>query len=98
MSAMGGLSSANDHIEPSRTMYALDAVELDVGGGARAGDQRDRPPLAGGVRERGHGVGHRRDDGLRPYDADVMVGHERQRAPAGLGTGVEHDRPGLGDG
>ena len=31
-------------------------------------------------------------------DAEVVVGHERERPPALCGAAVEHDRAGLGDG
>ena len=47
--------------------------------------------------ERGHGVGHRRHDRAGLDDAQVQVGHERQRPPAGARAAVEHDRAGLGD-
>ena len=33
----------------------------------------------------------------RADDADVVVGDERERAAAGGGAGVEHDRAGVGD-
>ena len=74
--------TGHDDVEHPRAVDALDAVELDVGSGRRAGDERDRAAVGGGVGELRDGVGHRGDDVARLDDADVMVGHERQRAPA----------------
>jgi hypothetical protein len=80
--------------EPARAVDALDPVELDVGRRRRAGDERDRPALAGDALDR---LGDELDDLRRLDDADVEVGDERQRAPALLRRGGEDDRAGLGD-
>src|SRR4029453_18002062 len=45
----------------------------------------------------GDGVGNGGDNVLGADDADVVVGDERERASAGGGTGVQHDRAGVGD-
>ena len=67
-------------------------------GGGRAGDEGDRAALARRLLERGDGVRDAGDDRVRAHDADVVVGHERERAAAGLGAAVEHDRARVGDG
>ena len=78
-------------------MDALHADELDVGGRRRAGDERDRAPLARPRRNGGDRVGDRR---RRTWsvanDAEVLVRHERARA-APMPGAVEDDRPGLSD-
>ena len=43
------------------------------------------------------GLGNGGHDLLGADHAQVIVGEERQRAPAHAGAAVEHDRPGLGD-
>ena len=78
-------------------MNPLDALELDVGGGRRAGDERDRPSGLRGLGEPSDGVGHGGHDLLLADDAQVVVGHERQRPPARAPAAVEDDRAGLGD-
>jgi hypothetical protein len=73
----------------------FDALELDVAGGARAGDQREG---AAGAVQRADRLGNARDDPCALDDTDVQVGHERERAAAGVLAAVEDDGAGLGDG
>src|SRR3954452_475537 len=80
-------SGDDDHVEVARPVDALDAVEFDVRGGRRAGDERDRATVARGGRERGDRVRNGRDDVLGEDDADVVIGHERERAAARCGRG-----------
>jgi len=75
----------------------LHPIELDIRRRRRPRHQRDRAAGAGRLGEAVDGVRHGGDDLLLVDDADVQVGHERERAAArGFGA-VEHDRPGLGD-
>src|SRR3954454_22295062 len=80
-------------VELARAVDALDAVELDVRGGRRAGDERQRSVrIEPGDRVRDGG-----DDLLGADDADVVIGDERERSPAGCRAAVEDDRAGVGD-
>ena len=72
------LADHDDH-ERARPVDALDAVELDVGGGGRAGDERDRAPLAGRFRQRCDGVGDAGDD--RACLDAVQVGGRSSSGP-----------------
>jgi hypothetical protein len=60
---------------------ALDPVELDVAGGGRAADPGERT----GRLEPAHGLGDGLHDLVGAHDAQVQVGHERQRPPALVG-------------
>ena len=61
-------------------MDSFDPIQLDVGGGRRPGDERDRPTIA--VYELGqsrHRLGHELDDLGLVDDADMKVGNEASR-------------------
>src|SRR5215210_4977005 len=66
--------------ERSRSVDALDSFQFDVGGGRRAGHECERATLE--AAERGERLGHGLHDLVRPDDANVDVGDERERAPA----------------
>jgi hypothetical protein len=78
-------------------VHALDAVEFDVRGCRRAGDESYGPSLGlYRVFEFGEGFGDEAYDLVLPHDAQVVVGQEGER-PAALGSpGVEDDGAGLG--
>src|SRR3954452_19233206 len=86
-----------EDVELARAVHSLDALELDVGRGARPRDEGDRPALTRGWLERRDRLGHARHDLLGAHDADVVVGYEGERAAAGFGAAVEDDRARLGD-
>ena len=70
----------DDDVQRSRSVHSADPRHLDVGGGGRTGDRRDeRGP---GRREGSEGLGHGLDHLIGQDDAQVVVGDERERAPA----------------
>ena len=71
----------DDDVEHARAVHALDAVELDVGGGDGPETRVIGRPRRRPRRER-RSRPARRHDRVRLDDADVVVGHERQRAAA----------------
>src|SRR3954449_11254704 len=73
--AAGGCLLDDDHVEQPRTVDALNALELDVRGRRGAGDEGDRPARI----QRFQRLGHRGDDLLGADEADMAVGHERER-------------------
>ena len=76
-------SAHHEHVERARPVNALDALELDVGGGRRAGDERDRPPgHCAASASRATASGTEATTCSSPDHAQVVVGHERQRPPA----------------
>ena len=87
----------DEHVERAGAVDALDADELDVNRGRRARDESNRPALGGDLRQRGHAVGHGRNDVSGSDDAQVVVGHQRERAAPGGAHAVEHDRSRFGD-
>src|SRR3954466_9241744 len=76
--AAGGCLLDDDHVEQPRPVDSLAALELDVRGWRRAGDEGDRPQWI----QRGQRLGDRGDDLLGADEADVTVGDERERPPA----------------
>jgi hypothetical protein len=74
-------------------VYALHPLELDVAGRGRSADPGQRA-LRG---QDGQRLADQRHDLAGVHDAQVVVGHERDRPPALAGRPVEHDGPGLGD-
>src|SRR3954471_5925449 len=93
----GGSADHDEDVELARAMDALDALELDVRRGRGAGDEGDGLRVARGGLEGGDRVGDGGDDLLRVDHAEVVVGDECERAPAGFRATVEDDRAGLGD-
>src|SRR4051812_47377765 len=97
-SAMPAIVSGHDqHVELARAVHALDAVELDVRGGGRPRDERDRTAGARGVAEPLDRIRDARDHVGGLDEADVVVGDERERAAPRAPAAVERDRPRLGD-
>ncbi len=87
------ISAADDrHVQSPRAVHALDPVELDVGGGRRPGDERERPPGPDRLLEPRDRLGNEAHDLILPDDADVKVRHEGQRPPALARPAVEHER------
>ena len=87
------------HVQHARAVHALDPVELDVRGGRRPGDERERPARAlTDVLELLDGLRHEPHDLILADDADMKVRHERQRPPALPRAAVENERADLGDG
>ena len=66
------------HHERAWTVDALDPRELDVAGGGRPTDERERP----GRVESGQQLRHGLDDDLRRDHADVPIRDERDRTPS----------------
>ena len=76
-------------------MNSLDALETDVGGRRRTGDEDQRLSGARGRLEALEELRHRLDHLIPCHDADVEVGDERDRAPALTRPAVERDRSGI---
>src|SRR5215211_1542559 len=65
-------------LQSPRAVYALDAVQLYIGGRGRAGDEGDGPSLGlDGLFEHGEGFGDEAQDLILPHHAEVIVGQER---------------------
>ncbi len=93
----GRVSADEHHVERAGAVDALDPVEFDVAGGARATDPGERGERPGRVDPRDR-VGNIGEHLFGPHDDEQVVRHQAERAPPLAGTGVEHDRAGLGDG
>src|SRR5215211_8277014 len=93
---MSGLGD-DEHFEGTRAVHALDPVELDIRSCRGAGDEGDRAPFVlYCLFELLEGLGYQAHDLVLPYDAQVVVGQERQRPAALSPPGVENDGAGLG--
>ena len=88
----------DEHDQRARAVHPLDAIELDVRGRRGARDEGHRPPLdPHDLIEEGNRLGNQLDDLTLLDDAEVEVGHERDRTAPFRGAGAEHDRAGLRD-
>src|SRR5215211_119072 len=97
--ATAGASGSGDdeHFEGTRTVHALDPIQLDIRGRRRAGDEGDRAPLVlYRLFELGGSFEDQAHDLILPDHAQVVVGQQRQRPAALSPPGVEDDGAGLG--
>src|ERR1700735_2876539 len=88
------LRADKDDLKGAGPVHALHAAQLDVAGGGRTADPGQG--AVGARAEQGDGLGHELDDLGCMHDAEVVVGDERDDAPALIGGAVQDDRPGLG--
>ena len=82
-------------VEDARAVNAFDASHLDVGGGGGAGDEGGGE--GGGWLQACEGLGDGLDYVGGVDDAEVIVGHEGERAAALIGA-LQDDGTGLCDG
>src|SRR5215212_1018677 len=65
-------------LQSPRAVYALDAVQLSIGGRGRAGDEGDGPSLGlDGLFKHGEGFRDEAQDLILSHHAEVIVGQER---------------------
>src|SRR4029077_3000562 len=88
-----GSGAYEDDLEGAGAVHPLDLVQFDVAGGGRAADPGQG---ASGVQP-GQGLGDQADDLVGPYQAQVVVGDQRQGATSLVRQSVEDDGARLGD-
>src|ERR1700733_6772842 len=93
--AVGVRLGRDDHLERAWTVDSAHANHLDVDRGRGTRDERERAGRIGS--ELGDGLGDRGHDLVFSDYAQVIIGDERERAPAYPRPAVQHDRAGLRD-
>src|ERR1019366_787911 len=82
-----------DHVQETRAMDALDALQLDVASRRGSADPRLRPGWRQ-TRQRFRNAAH---DLTRQHDADMQIGQQAERPATLVGPTVEDDRAGFRD-